>query len=545
MKSNRFVVLDLGASHVAAAEFALAGPHKLVLRKFAQQSHSADSALDADWMDRTAQALKAVAAASRTGGAARIAIPGYLTLIKSTKAHSVAPARRGKVIDFEAAQAIPFPLQDVVWEHEVLADDGCMMELRFAAARREAVERICLAAKSAGYRVTAVQTPAAVLGWALPWIYPGATAPVLMADIGARTTTLAVIGPGGSQIRILQMGGNMITAGIAADFQLDFAQAELLKLQALPVERLEAGTKRPAVQRAMEKFTAQLQIEIARSVANHLRQAGAPPVALYLTGGGSLVTGLGEALAEKFHLQVQHYDPWRKVEISPAACAAGAAACTHRLAPLVGLARSALADQGGATGLLPPDLRKAQALRRRQPYGLGLAALLVWALLPPIRYYRRLAHTLGAQTSAITHQVQPLQATAARNARHLAEIRATRDRAAVVRRLVDDKSTWAGFMADLQQRLDEIEDAWLDELTLAPARADAPEWRLTLSGRLLDAGNPGSKASPESRERAKRLLGRLAGSPYATAITNEQFDNSQPGVLRFNFTLVVNPGHPL
>ena len=66
-----------------------------------------------------------------------------------------------------------------------------------------------------------------------------------------------------------------------------------------------------------------------------------------------------------------------------------------------------------------------------------------------------------------------------------------------------------------------------------------------LSGRLLDARNPGAKASPASRERARQLLGRLAGSPYVAAVTNERFDNSQPGLLRFDVTLVVNPRHPL
>ena len=524
----------------------MSGRRKLMVRKFAQVTHRADSVPEAGWFERTAHALAEVARASRTGGPARIAIPGHLTLTKLVRTHSVALPRRGQVIEFEAAQAIPHPLADVVWEHQLVEDDGCTLELRFTAVRREAMERICQAVSDAGYRVSGALAPLDPLERALQWNYPEVTGPVLVADIGARTTTVAIIGPGGAQVRSLPVAGNTITMAIAADFQLDFAQADLLKLQSLSAERIEARMKRPAVRRAVDHFIAQLQVEITRSVTNHLRQAGAkPPAVLYLTGGGSLVAGLPEALAEKFQLRVERYDPLRKVEISPCARDAGVTAFAHRLAPLVGLARSAITDRVGATGLLPPVIRKEQAFRRRQPYWLGAAAALAWALLPPIRHYRQLAQATAAQTSAIQVQLQPLQEAANRNARHLAEIQATRDKIAVVRRLVEAKSNWTAFLADLEERLGEIEDGWLDELTLSPARPASPEWQLMLSGRLLDARNPGAKASPASRERARQLLGRLAGSPYVAAVTNERFDNSQPGLLRFDFTLVVNPRHPL
>jgi type IV pilus assembly protein PilM len=65
--------------------------------------------------------------------------------------------------------------------------------------------------------------------------------------------------------------------------------------------------------------------------------------------------------------------------------------------------------------------------------------------------------------------------------------------------------------------------------------------RLALSGRLLDVTNPQSKVSPESTLRVKQLLASFTGSQFIAAVENERFDNSQNGLLRFDFTLVINP----
>ena len=43
----------------------------------------------------------------------------------------------------------------------------------------------------------------------------------------------------------------------------------------------------------------------------------------------------------------------------------------------------------------------------------------------------------------------------------------------------------------------------------------------------------------------KTLLASFVESEFIVAIEDERFDNAQPGVLKFDFILVVNPGKPL
>ncbi len=68
-----------------------------------------------------------------------------------------------------------------------------------------------------------------------------------------------------------------------------------------------------------------------------------------------------------------------------------------------------------------------------------------------------------------------------------------------------------------------------------------PTIRLRLTGRLLDRENPLSRGSPAAYERVTALLGRFVESPRIMEVEGERFDASEPGLLRFDFTLVINP----
>jgi len=72
-----------------------------------------------------------------------------------------------------------------------------------------------------------------------------------------------------------------------------------------------------------------------------------------------------------------------------------------------------------------------------------------------------------------------------------------------------------------------------------------PVLRLQLSGRLLDRKNPVSRVSPDSYERVKTLLASFVDSQFISAVEKESFDPTTPGILRFDFILVIDPARPL
>jgi len=63
--------------------------------------------------------------------------------------------------------------------------------------------------------------------------------------------------------------------------------------------------------------------------------------------------------------------------------------------------------------------------------------------------------------------------------------------------------------------------------------------RLVVSGRLLDRENPRTKVGGEAYDRVKRLITGLAPSEFVATVERERFENSQPGLLQFDFVLIA------
>ncbi len=569
MRSHRVLAVDIGAGHVACAIFGVSATGRLVLQQFALETHSSDPAHEARWAVDLAQSLGAIASREKLGGACAIAVPGHLALTKFIKIPFVEPAKRDKILAFEAAENIPHPLEEVVWDHLVVADDGLDLEVMLTAAKFDAMQALCAAADSAGFTAERAIPAGLALRHAFHYNHPGGTESTIVANIGARSTTLLFCEGERFYLRTLALAGNAVTQAIAEELRIDFAPAETLKIQVLSGHSdLPAGSpSRAVVQKAAAAFAARLQLEITRSAINHRRQSGgAPATTLYLTGGGSLIADLPAVLAEKLRLRVERHDPLRNVELSSDARAAGAEGAGPVLADLVGLATRLVAKNEPDASLLPPALTEAVAFRKKQPYYVVAVALLVAALLPPIVYFHRVATVTLAKVAQVEGQLMPLRALQMRNTDNLARIEDAKKQIAALKSAVETKSNWINFFTDLQTRLVKIEDVWLDKLQIvrpAPAETTAaaspanpadsrPEGatvvaplKLMLSGRLLDVANPQSRVSPEARERVKQLLASFTGSQFIASVENEKFDNSQNGLLRFDFTLVINPRNPL
>ena len=124
MRTPRVLAVDIGAGHVACGLFAVGASGRLVLQQFGLEPHSSDPSHEGRWSAEIAQSLGGIVARRKLSGPAALAVPGHLALTKFVKTPSVPKEKRSKIVSFEAAENIPYPLADVVWDHAVVADDG-------------------------------------------------------------------------------------------------------------------------------------------------------------------------------------------------------------------------------------------------------------------------------------------------------------------------------------------------------------------------------------------------------------------------------------
>ena len=529
MSTSRITIIDCGASRTALGVFNLNGGRL-------RCSHSDVSVFpilaggEDHWLDHTAAALRSLRSGRTGNEPVVLVLPAHLTLTKQIKTPRVEPAKRDKVVRFEAAQAIPYALADVVWDSVVSGEGETEQDVMLVAAKREIIEQLCAAVQAAGFTPQRILPSSLATLAAFRLAQPVLAQPALVLNLGGRSTTLLQVEGRRWVARTLALGCGAITQQLAENQDCDPDEAERIKLS----ER-SAGL----VADAMETMATRLAQEISRSVMHFGRQSGmGSPTRIFLTGGGAALAGLGDLLATKLKIPVERFDAQAGVEMQAGAIPA------PTLIDLIGAAVIELQPPQPALNLLPPGLRQRESQRRRRPWLLAAAVLAAAALVPPILHYRQVTTTARAKIAAMEEAMSPLRARENRNRANLEKLEILKAQVDGLRSVQVRRTGWLELFTGLQERLVKVEDVWLEKLQTIPPAAGVP-MKLIISGRMLDKTNPLAKVSPETFTRVKDLLAGIVELPSVSAVEGERFDHSQPGILKFDFVLVTDPDHPL
>jgi type IV pilus assembly protein PilM len=519
---TRLLALDLGARRVAAAVFSIQRGQPISLVHCVSEELEVGS-------DRTVleghrvEALMRLAGQEHHRGSCRLALSGRGAFVRFTPISKSSAWRTRSSISAEAARAIPLPLANVVWSHCTLEGERGFAQRIFAAIKRDAAASIESVATAARFALP----PAIPAGFALRHAfchnYPEIVENVLVIEIGARSTHLLFVHEDRFFLRTLAFGGDAASRG--------------------NVSGGGADSQNPVI--ATAGFAKRLHSEAARTMLGGRNQKRPLwPVAIYLCGGGSQRVGLAELLGAAFRLPVQAMDPLRMIAVSPAAHNANALAPV--MSALVGLAVGVMNGERSTPVLTLTTPARDRGAGRPLKAAFALMATIAVGGLPIARHYEHALEIADKKMIASEGRLKPLRALVTR----LAELRSRLERAQAevgeLQALADQRTAWIDFLAELQQELHEVGDVWLEKLQVEPAgnsagrvSPEATPGRLTLRGCLLDRRNPLSKVSEDSVARVRTLLQLLGHSPRVAAIESERFDNSQPGILRFEFTVAV------
>lgn len=568
--SKKVLVIDCGANHVAAGFFTVS-PKGVVLNAVEAENIGSDHATDQEWVTSVQAGLRAISRRRKLSGPAYLIAPGHLLLMKFLKIPHVAKGKRDQIVKFEAQQNIPYPLPEVVWDYEVILDDGAEFEVALVAVKIDIMQQLCAFVAALGIEAHLVDPASMAQFNSFSYNYPEVAEGALLVNIGAKSTDLLFIDTRGFFVRNIPIAGNTLTQAISDQLKMPYERAEELKVQVFS-GRTEGVPEdlQQAVQRATDSFLRRFSMELTRSIVNFRRQSGSEQLSsVYLTGGGSLAPGMIETLSEKLKLHVEWYDALRNVKVG--AKAQGNAEQHHlQLSELVGTALRAGHTTRAHLDLLPPNLKRQVEFKRKRTYLVAAAVTLIVAAFLPIFNYESRAETFDRQAAELEKELVPLRRLDSQIRENLRRVEEIRDNIEAFEDLAGAKGNWIVFLRDLQERLVDVEDVWLDRLAIAgqqrqeqeprgrgglfeDAREQQPrrssgrgeQVRLNVSGRLLDRQNPMSRVSSDSQQRVNALLASFADSEFVASVENERFDPSEPGILRFEVVLVLNPDRRL
>ncbi|MEI6071754.1 MAG: pilus assembly protein PilM, partial [Verrucomicrobiae bacterium] len=324
-KPIRIFALDLGMQTVSLAEFHKLPGGGLSLHAFCESGLIADPTADATRPAQIKQAVRELREELhiRAREPVNFSLPAQSVFSRFVKLPGTTPEDVSAIIAFEAQQNVPFPIDEVVWDYQIMgaSRDGAW-DVVLVAMKSDQLTEMAGSVAAGGFTPAIIDVAPMAVFNAFRYNYPEATGCSLLIDIGARTTNLIFAESGRAFSRSIPVGGSTISAAVAKEFKQDITVAEQLKIQkgcvslggayAEPTDQTEAR-----IAKVVRNTMTRLHSEIARSISFYrTSQGGSQPVRVLLCGGSVSLPYMVEFFSEKLQTPIEFFNPLKNVTVT-------------------------------------------------------------------------------------------------------------------------------------------------------------------------------------------------------------------------------------
>ena len=347
-KAKSLVGLDIGSSAVKAVELKPAGRGYRVAA-YGSEPLPPDSIVDGAIIDgaAVADAIRRLfdARGIRTKDVAA-SLSGNAVIVKKITLPTMTEAELAESIYWEAEQYIPFDIQDVNLDYQVLdagTNGSGTMDVLLVAAKKEKIADYTGVIAQAGRTAVVIDVDAFALQNAYEVNYgmePGAVTVLLNA--GASATNINILsGEQSVFTRDVSIGGNAYTEALQRELSLPYDVADKLKRGEV-VDGVSFEDARPVLRAVTEN----VMLEIQKTFDFFKATAASDRInRIVVSGGASRAEGFTEILAERFDAPVEAFDPFKRVAFDARKLAGDPAAIAPTVAVAVGLALRRVADR--------------------------------------------------------------------------------------------------------------------------------------------------------------------------------------------------------
>jgi type IV pilus assembly protein PilM len=318
-KPKSVVGLDIGSSAVKAVELKTTG-NSYRVAAFGSQPVPPDSIVDGAIIDAgaVADAIRRLFDGNKALKAKDVcaSLSGNAVIVKKISLPVMTQAELDESIYWEAEQYIPFDVQDVNLDYQIL-DPGTgpesrgSMEVLLVAAKKDKIGDYTGVIAQAGRHAVVVDVDAFALQNAYEMNYglePGQV--VVLLNAGASAINVNILhGDQSVFTRDVSIGGNAYTEALQKDLDLPYEIAEQLK-KGIPVDGATFEEARPVIRAITDNVLLEVQKTFdffkATASSDHIDK-------IVVSGGASRVEGFYEMLAERFGTPVEEFDPFKTI----------------------------------------------------------------------------------------------------------------------------------------------------------------------------------------------------------------------------------------
>jgi type IV pilus assembly protein PilM len=312
-KRPQVVGLDIGSAFVKAVELRPVGnDFELTGFGMAPVPHGA---IEAGELKQPAGVQAAIRQALEQGHIqateAVIGMSGGSVIAKRVTLPKMSEAELSESIRWEAEQHIPFDIEDVELDFQVLKQDGPQQEVMLVAVKKGKVEGYADAVAEAGLSVSVVDVDVFALETQYEYNFQGDKDVVALVNIGHETTNTNIL-QGGVNVyaRDVFVGGKQYASTLAQRFDLSPQDADAL------VRGKQGQVSWAEIEPVLDLVSQELGQEIQRTLdyfgttAEHERIQR-----IFLSGGCALVPGLQEFLSSQWGIEVTPANPFKRVKL--------------------------------------------------------------------------------------------------------------------------------------------------------------------------------------------------------------------------------------
>jgi type IV pilus assembly protein PilM len=523
LNTKSFLTVDFGAGSLKLAEFEVNEAGGLRLKQYSITPLGAEGAQETAREAVVLKALQGVLTEKGIKGkTVNVCAPGFHVFSKFVKLPPVDAGKVTQIIEYEARSNVPFPLEEVVWDYQILgsAPSG-ELEVLLVAIKADIVEGLFRVTEAAGLHLQLTDVSPAALCNAFRFNYGDLEDCTMLLDIGAKTSNLLFFEKGKVFSRSINLGANSITQDFANESKLKFDKAETLKIDEGFVSLGGAyeepeNANQAAISKIARQFMTRLHIQVNQTMQFYRgQQGGSAPQRLFLSGGASIMPYTAQFFAEKLNVPVEYFNPLRNVQIDPTINLEELARSAHSMGEVVGLALRNLAHCPVELNLMPDSTLKWQAFNQKKPYFIASVFSLVVGVLAIGFLFDKLAAVKNDQLT----EIQPKLEEAKRKDQEFTkayhtDLKKSKQEADQIVGWMQDRFYWSDVLSELRSILIRAEEKtkqtyraetgiWIEQLTTATPTATDPN--AVIANPIVPAGGsagPGP-TSGMSREQAE------------------------------------------
>jgi len=441
-----------------------------------------------------------------------VSVPSQNSFARFVKLPPVEQKRIPEIVKFEAGQQIPFDINEVQWDWQMMSEPGSAeVEVGIFAIKNEVVTAALEHFARESIKIGYVQmAPMALYNYLLydrADLTSSDSQAVVVLNIGAENTDLVVCTRQTVWQRTIPMAGNAFTRAIADTFKLNFEKAEKLKRTA-PMSKYARQ-----ILQAMKPVFTDLASEIQRSIGFYNNSNPNVKIGrIVALGGGTKMRGLLQYLQQSLQIPIERPDTFKQLGIDSSVSAAKFHESVCDFAVVYGLGIQALGLGRIESNLLPKSVARSMAWAAKSKWFAAAAALFL--LISLLAFARALVdRTSYAGKSGVRGQISQVIGTARRAQQELSRLKSesTKYEAAIQKQL--DLFKYRDVIPMLQETL----------LSVLPDERNTPA-----QGDLYRAFKDGDVATVTKvpREQRKQVFVTSMSVRYTTDVENASFTSA-------------------